>query len=279
MTVPTILFSQLPSGHVALVLADRTTNRDVAEVFLKLNAVPARGSSPAKPSRIYAQRIKAQAMGGLVEDEAVAKWGADYANGELMGHDPQAYALFPVDEDLAKFRVGSLRPALAVGRDFLDTIARGSAIPAIKEEAEQLAQSVHPLLYAAPLESVGVESDIIALLRSDSGGFGIRAKFRLKDAQPQTALPPGDSLDVIISARVYDALPQYGLPPVPFAQGPEVRRTARVGEWTVVDLELPPVPATPQGYFVVAKVYSHDLRYRSAFEPSECYVRQLAYGS
>lgn len=275
----TILFSQVPAGHVALVLADRANNEDVAEVFLKLEAVAACGLHTAKPGRIFAQRIKAPSFGSLVTEEDVARRGTDFANGELSGHDPRSHALFPIDEDISRFKVGSLRPALTAGRDFLDVIARGSAITEIKEEAERLAESVQPLIYGSQLESVGVESDLVALLRGDTGAFGARAKLRLKLPRPVEALLAGDALEVTISARVYDHVPQHGLPLVPFAQGPEVRRRARLNEWTVVDIELPPVQHRPDGYFVQAKVHSSDPRYRKSFEPSECYARQLHYGT
>jgi hypothetical protein len=128
------------------------------------------------------------------------------------------------------------------------------------------------------LQRVGVESDLIALLTNKAGGSVARVKFRLKDPEPPGALPVGDSLDVVLCARVYEDVDQAGLPAVPHAQGPEVHRTARVNEWSVVDLELPPVPSREGGYLVQAKVYSHDKEYRRNFDPSECFVRRLAYG-
>jgi hypothetical protein len=273
------LFSQLPAGHVALVVVDRTTNEHVAEVFLKLAEVPGRVSSPARPERMYAQRTRIQTT-TLATDDQIARAGADRANGEVGEHDPSAYALFPVGEDLSRFKVDSLRPALAVGRPFLDVIARGSAIPEIKSEAEQLAQSIEPIAYeSARLASVGVESDVVALLRSTSGAFAVRAKLKLTDPRPASALPAGDGLDVLVSARVFDTLAQHGLPAVPFAEGPELRRTCHPDEWTLVDLELPVVPRRTEGYFVQAKVRSRDPRFRRTFDPSNCFARQLDYGA
>src|SRR5258708_392117 len=95
-----------------------------------------------------------------------------------------------------------------------------------------------------PLQTVGVESDLLSLLKNDTGAFILRAKFKLKDPRPVEALLQGDFLDVVISARVYESVGPFGtsVPPAPHAEGPPVRRTARVDEWTVVDLELPPVP-------------------------------------
>lgn len=129
-----------------------------------------------------------------------------------------------------------------------------------------------------PLDVVGVESDLMALLTNNTGGFVVRAKFRLTAPRPPEALPEGDALDVVISARVFEELTGAGVPVVPHAQGPEVRRTARVNEWSVVDLELPPVLLRSDGYFVHAKVYPRDERYRKNFEPAQCYVRRLQYG-
>lgn len=128
-----------------------------------------------------------------------------------------------------------------------------------------------------PLQTVGVESDLLSVLRNDTGAFVLRAKFKLVDPRPAEAMPQGDFLDVIISARVYESV-GVPVPSVPHAEGPPVRRTARVNEWTVVDMELPPVPWRNEGYFVTAKVFSHDDRYRKNFDPSNCWVRQLKFG-
>jgi hypothetical protein len=130
---------------------------------------------------------------------------------------------------------------------------------------------------APRIQVVGVESDLLSLLTNDDGAFILRAKFRLVEPRPAEALPQGDFLDVTISARVYESV-GVPAPTVPHAEGPPVRRTARVNDWTVVDLELPPVPWREEGYYVTAKVYSHDERYRKSFDPSNCLVRQLKYG-
>jgi len=276
----TILFSQLPEGHAAIVLFDRVGNEEVIEAHVKLAAVPERGAAKARPAVPHkGQRNKLPA--GSVSAEELARMGADLANALAGGQDPQAYAPFPVDEDPLSYRVASLRPALALGRDFLDRLTEATRIPSVEGLRKRLTGTSHPLRYEdSPINKLGVESGLLSLLHFP-GGFGVRAHLVLKQPQPVDALAMGVSLRVVVTARVYDPSqvnPAGGLPLTPLAEGPPVRCIARLEEQTVVDLVLPPVaPPSPAGYLVVAKVFSDDPLYRAPFDPSDCYGHIMSW--
>jgi hypothetical protein len=274
--VPTILFSQLPDGHVAIVIAERVGDRHVVEVYLKLVDVPDQGSGTAKPGRTFRVSATVADSGGTVID--AARRGADSANGEVAAHDPHTFAPFPGDEDIARYRVPGLRPALAAGRELVD-LMRESQVPGVADSVRRLVESSRPLRYQETfIEKLGVESDLVAFLE-DEDGFGVRARVELKAAVPADALPAGDSIDAVVMARVYDAVNDYGLPSTPFAEGPEVECTLCMGVPRIVDLRLPVVPSRPDAYYVVAKVLSTDARYRAAFDPSDCYARTIELSS
>lgn len=275
---PTILFSQLPEGHAAVVLIDAVGAEDVVEAHVRLASVPKTTQIEARQAVVHrAQRTLVPK--GTLSTSDLARMGADVANALVGGHDPRSFAPFPVDEDVLQYRVATLRPALIVGRDFLDQIGDSTGIPAAREIREALIANQRPLRYQDfKLDVVGVESNLVSMLQY-TGGLGVRAKLQLKQAKPDGALPPGVGLHVLVSARVYEGvLVTGGLPDTPLADGPSVPAIARLNEPTVVDLMLPAVsPPGAQGYLVVAKVISNDPLYRGPFEPSHCYAHILKW--
>lgn len=123
---------------------------------------------------------------------------------------------------------------------------------------------------------VGIESHLVEYLPFPGV---LRAKLRIDNSTRTStdAFPAGDWLEVAAVARIYDLteIQRMGrVPDQPLAQGHEVSLRART-DWSTVDLPVPPV--RPGEYGVVAKVYSHDDRYRSEFDPSNCYLSVVVF--
>jgi len=127
-------------------------------------------------------------------------------------------------------------------------------------------------------KKIGIESHVTGDIVPREGT--LRVRFHIDNswaAAEADRFPADQELAVTVEARVYDLgeVSRSHALPSPIATGPPVPSTARVGE-TPVEVQLPVM--APGRYGVIAKVLSADPKFPGPFDPSNCFLREVAFG-
>lgn len=126
-------------------------------------------------------------------------------------------------------------------------------------------------------QKIGIESHITDDIVPREGTLRVRFRIDNSWAGPADCFPGDQQLAVTVEARVYDLgqVSRSHTLPSPVATGPRVPSTAHVG-WTPVEIQLPPM--APGRYGVIAKVLGADSEFTGPFDPSNCFLREVAFG-